>query len=293
MLSEGADKVRAAEVEFDFHPVTTWLGKPVTERVEGWLTEVRQCRGGGGRGGYGVIRVAVYTHTLAAAAGRHPCAHPQVRCAACPPQVYECSGSMVAAACRKVPVVLPPGASFDDYLTLPLPADELEEVPLGLPTPAGAPSAVSAHADAASSGSAVGGGSGDLFKTTAAAAGHSSSPAPRKQKASKRAQKFSSRCWLARGFPVLLQQVIPLLDVVAAGNKHFAQAAAYLRRFQSDEYFPVRVQVPLLFTTYLMISFRMFELLKKAPEPEFFEVRWRREWTESKDRWVVRGASRR
>ena len=47
MLSEGADKVRAAEVEFDFHPVTTWLGKPVTERVEGWLTEVRQCRGGG------------------------------------------------------------------------------------------------------------------------------------------------------------------------------------------------------------------------------------------------------
>ena len=41
-------------------------------------------------------------------------------------------------------------------------------------------------------------------------------------------------------------QIIPLLDVVAAGNKHFAQAAAYLRRFRSDEYFPVRVQVWLL-----------------------------------------------
>ena len=33
------------------------------------------------------------------------------------------------------------------------------------------------------------------------------------------------------------------------------------------------LQVPLLFTVYLMISFNMFEIVKKAPEPEFFEVR--------------------
>lgn len=38
-------------------------------------------------------------------------------------------------------------------------------------------------------------------------------------------------------------QIIPLLEVVSAGNRHFAQAAAYLRQFRSDEFFPVRVQV--------------------------------------------------
>lgn len=45
-----------------------------------------------------------------------------------PIQVYEASGSLVAATWLKTPVVLPPGASFDDYLAMELPADEVEEV---------------------------------------------------------------------------------------------------------------------------------------------------------------------
>ncbi len=39
----------------------------------------------------------------------------------------------------------------------------------------------------------------------------------------KKAKTFSSRCWLARHYPISLAHVIPLLEVVAAGNKHFAQ----------------------------------------------------------------------
>ena len=39
----------------------------------------------------------------------------------------------------------------------------------------------------------------------------------------KKARTFSSRCWLARHYPISLAHVIPLLEVVAAGNKHFAQ----------------------------------------------------------------------
>jgi hypothetical protein len=66
---------------------------------------------------------------------------------------------------------------------------------------------------------------------------------PRKAKPHhSKAQRFSSRCWLARRFPITLAQIIPLLEVVAAGNKHFAQAAAFLRTFKSNEYFPVRIQ---------------------------------------------------
>lgn len=44
-----------------------------------------------------------------------------------------------------------------------------------------------------------------------------------KEKKKKKARVFSSRCWLARNYPVSLAHLIPLLEVVAAGNKHFAQ----------------------------------------------------------------------
>lgn len=46
---------------------------------------------------------------------------------------------------------------------------------------------------------------------------------PRAGGGKKKAKTFSSRCWLARHYPISLAHVIPLLEVVAAGNKHFAQ----------------------------------------------------------------------
>ena len=37
---------------------------------------------------------------------------------------------MVAATWLKTPVVLPPGATFDDYLATQLPEDEVQEMPV-------------------------------------------------------------------------------------------------------------------------------------------------------------------
>jgi hypothetical protein len=39
---------------------------------------------------------------------------------------------MVAATWLKTPVVLPPGATFDDYLAMQLPEDEVQEMPVDL-----------------------------------------------------------------------------------------------------------------------------------------------------------------
>lgn len=52
--------------------------------------------------------------------------------------MYEASGSLVAATWLKAPVVLPPGTSYDEYLAMQLPADEVEEVRPG-PALAAAP----------------------------------------------------------------------------------------------------------------------------------------------------------
>lgn len=40
--------------------------------------------------------------------------------------MYEASGSLVAATWEKAAVVVPPGASFEDYLEMQLPADTIQ-----------------------------------------------------------------------------------------------------------------------------------------------------------------------
>ncbi|KAL4448118.1 hypothetical protein ABPG75_005337 [Micractinium tetrahymenae] len=299
MLAEGAGKVRLADADVDFMPVKTWLGRPKTETVDGLHTEV-----------------------------------------------YEASGSLVAATWEKAAVVIPPEASFEEYLDMELPADTVQEVPLDplsppekpkgkppaqqptaraaaaeLTAPAAAPAPLPAAAGAgpstgasaqddaahasssrtftsASSGSSRSGSSafssadstaGASSASTAGVSASASKSAKQAQQAQqeqqgqqaqhsrkhKKARSFSSRCWLARRYPITLAQVIPLLEVVAAGNRHFAQAATYLRQFQSDEYFPVRVQVPLVWTVYLLLSFRQFTLLglrDPARQRGFFQV---------------------
>ncbi|KAL4853055.1 Ankyrin repeat domain-containing protein 13D [Chlorella vulgaris] len=227
MLAEGASKVRVADADFEFKPVKNWRGRQVTEKVDGWQTEV-----------------------------------------------YEASGFLSASTWLKVPVQLPPATSFDQYLQLQLPPDEVAEIasdPLAM-------SQKEQHRESRWQGDAKPG------TGTSACTSASSSTSGGRQGATK-AQRFSSRCWLAHGYPVSLAQMIPLLEVVAAGNKHFAQAAAFLRRFPSHTYFPTRVQVPLLWTVYLQLGFRRFTLLGADPAdqpallPDFYEGI---DWTASK-----------
>jgi hypothetical protein len=45
-----------------------------------------------------------------------------------PQQVHEASGSMAASTMFKAPVQLPSGATFDDYLAMQLPEDEVAEL---------------------------------------------------------------------------------------------------------------------------------------------------------------------
>jgi hypothetical protein len=223
MIAEGAGKVRMVDADVDFQPVKTWLGRQATEKVEGWDCEVS-----------------------------------------------EASGSLVAATWQKAPVVLPPDCSFEEYLTMELPADVTDEMPLapGDSPPAKPKQTPPAPATPLASSSSMGGGSprssGDpkhaSFSPAPSSSAFSSASSsmgeppdsPRSPRggggggggSKKKSKTFSSRCWLARHYPISLAHVIPLLEVVAAGNKHFAQAASYLRQFESsEETFPVKVQV--------------------------------------------------
>ena len=68
---------------------------------------------------------------------------------------------------------------------------------------------------------------------------------PHLQDSTNEPQRFRTRCWLARRFPINVQTLIPLLECIGgSANKSLAEAAAFLRSFPGlEERFPVRIQV--------------------------------------------------
>lgn len=71
------------------------------------------------------------------------------------------------------------------------------------------------------------------------------------------------------------QQLLPLLEAVGQANKHVAKVASFLRAHADTSVFPVRVQVPIIWTVYLSLVFREFRLVSPGgPEaaPGFFEA---------------------
>lgn len=38
-----------------------------------------------------------------------------------------------------------------------------------------------------------------------------------------KARKVSAKCWLAANFPLKVQQLLPLMDLMSHANKHFAK----------------------------------------------------------------------
>ncbi len=56
-------------------------------------------------------------------------------------------------------------------------------------------------------------------------------------------RKLSARCWMAENFPMSLQQLLPILDIVGHANKHVARAAKFLQKYGELELFPVKLQV--------------------------------------------------
>ena len=71
-------------------------------------------------------------------------------------------------------------------------------------------------------------------------------------------RKITARCWMAEGFPMSLQQLMPVLDVVGTANKHvlrvrtpsLAQNLCY-RRYAPNLVFPFAPSVlKLYFQSY-------------------------------------------
>ncbi|KAF8072507.1 ankrd13c [Scenedesmus sp. PABB004] len=264
-MDRDVGKTRLKPREFKFAPVKGWLGGVATERVEGW-----SCT------------------------------------------VYEATGKLLAVSTSKARLHLPPAPGFADYLAAAYEADAVTETlidPLapggpgtdgvgggdgsgdGGAAPRGSDGGMAAHdaADYAAltwqdgeqepagggrrrrapgarrrgGGGGSSGGGGDSSDGGAAAAGGG--------------RLLKARCWMAQSFPMSLSQLLPLLDVIGAANKHVAKAGRFLAKWAQLDAFPVKLQVPIIFTVYLLLSCKAFtRLTPGGPDPppgdDFFAV---------------------
>ncbi|GAB4821203.1 hypothetical protein N2152v2_008249 [Parachlorella kessleri] len=212
LLEEGASKVKWKTSELSFQQGKTWLGRPATEKVEGWNT-----------------------------------------------QVYECTGKLVAVAHHKPKVKLPDSVSWQGYLETPLPEDETEEIPLDPTAPP--PASSKAALTAGSTHSMHPRGDSGVIATGNGSPKAAAQPEQQQQQKQPAPRKVAGKCWMAQDFPINLRQLLPLLDVIGNANKHVGRVAAFMQRFSQDNLFPVKVQVPIVWTVYLLLSFRKFRYL--------------------------------
>ncbi|KAK9816485.1 hypothetical protein WJX72_000874 [[Myrmecia] bisecta] len=183
-------------------------------------------------------------------------------------RVFEATGKMVAITTTMAPLVVPKTATFEEYLRLEPQKDQVNEVmvdPLSMGGPAASPGGASQAEDE----------EGALDEETAAALA---------KLRAKSGRKLSGKCWMAEDFPMSLSQLLPVMDVIGNANKHLARVAKFLQKYGDMSLFPVKLQVPLLMTVYLLVSFRQFHQLgtsDPAQQDSFYKTELCRSWEET------------
>eukprot|EP01026_Neomeris_dumetosa_P074137 TRINITY_DN7693_c0_g1_i12.p1 TRINITY_DN7693_c0_g1~~TRINITY_DN7693_c0_g1_i12.p1 ORF type:complete len:562 (-),score=88.43 TRINITY_DN7693_c0_g1_i12:574-2259(-) len=168
--------------------------------------------------------------------------------------VYEAVGKLIAVTTLKPSLPLAINSTFTDYLLMSYPDNQIVEEPVTLLDSQSALSGENAKAKAESSANMT------AEETEAA-----------HQQAKKKAHRLRGRCWMASNFPMKLRQLLPLLEVIGQANKHLGKAANFMKKYSDMDMFPVKIQVPLLLTVYIMLTFKEFQLIQPVPD-DFFQV---------------------
>ena len=76
-------------------------------------------------------------------------------------------------------------------------------------------------------------------------------------------RRVTARCWLADEFPMSVDDLLPILDVMSHANKHLNKANRLIQYWRKDHgaSFPVKVLVPIAMTVYVVMRFKDFARL--------------------------------
>ncbi|KAL3142410.1 hypothetical protein ABBQ38_002745 [Trebouxia sp. C0009 RCD-2024] len=187
-------------------------------------------------------------------------------------RIFEANGRMIGMEHLKASLVIPKGATFAEYLSLSLPEDQVTEIPLSLKAMQATSSKKSKERGVAlTDAEKAEAETVEALKDVKVSPRTPSKPDDMK----KRGRKISAKCWMATKFPMSLRQLLPVMDVIGHANKHLAKVTKFLRKYGDMELFPVRFQIPLMMTVYLMVSFKDFVMPApgdSANSVEFYSV---------------------
>uniref|UniRef100_A0A1D2AFP4 Ankyrin repeat domain-containing protein n=1 Tax=Auxenochlorella protothecoides TaxID=3075 RepID=A0A1D2AFP4_AUXPR len=153
-------------------------------------------------------------------------------------QVFEWTGKMAAVSRQKAAVEIPGASTFEAYLAMAMPDDVVAETELD---PSSKPEK-----------------SRVWFKRAARARGEEAGSLPAGEA---KLREITTQCWMAKDFPLTLRQLLPLLEALGEANQHVERAAEFMHHWSDQNLFPVKVQIPLMWTVYLSMRFKQFELL--------------------------------
>ncbi|GHP11965.1 hypothetical protein PPROV_001069200 [Pycnococcus provasolii] len=110
-------------------------------------------------------------------------------------------------------------------------------------------------------------------RAVAAAAAAAAAASREKEDAKKeKPRKVAARCWMAEGFPFSLKELLPLLHIIGRVNKTIMKVSKFIERYGTMDLFPVKLQVPIAMTVYLLVTFRDFQ--RRGDEPSKTNAGW-------------------
>ena len=296
MLSEGSTKRKLKTEEVNFRPVKGWLGGNKREKVEGWQTEVWEASGLMTKrlvtraGSFKVN--GTFSEYLAAAADGHGDVVESVQLGD-----MEDGDEGLEDLEREASEAQSSGLTGDSELGID---DDGFEGPVRKPrvrpsrrSPsaderrtgggggAGSPSTSASKDDAVRGGKGRAGASSRSRSSPRSPSSDASlPPGLRRGKPAKEAKprKITARCWLAEGFPLTVDDLMPILDVMSHANKHLKKVNRFVQYWRGEHggFFPVKVLVPIVMTVYAVMRFQDFTLLPKDGSsglaPDHFKV---------------------
>lgn len=213
-------------------------------------------------------------------------------------RLYEASGVMTAVTILKAQHELPAGLGFQGYLSSTLPEDTRLEMPLdpfssdmgfrtSQPAAAAATTAAPAGEDWVESpvrvrslSNSPRGRDTPPVSPTRQSSGLDASASPRGGKGPgnggaatppnrpRKPRRITAKCWMADDFPLSTRQLLPILDLLSPANKTIGRVVRFLQENDDQQLlFPVKVQVPLMFTVSAQVTFSDIKIEEPGGAP--------------------------
>jgi len=90
------------------------------------------------------------------------------------------------------------------------------------------------------------------------------------EKVAHKSRSFKGTVYFAKDFPHKIQELLPIFELLAPSNKHFAKLKSFVELSLPDEGFPIKIELPIVPAVSAVVTFLRFE--QQAVDPNLFVI---------------------